>query len=178
MRQGRRMVDRRWILDLKCACAVTKKTLRCISGDGSVTVLVLFRRRRILTSWRSVALFWPPLWLERDPILTKRDKNVASMRHFFVSFPSPYLGAKKEREKKEESSCDQNSSAIACFLQRIIAIVLYNISRAVIEAYPKSYEFCFRARVENSIYRSRSKIIVRMWNLVTLFHFCQLCLFY
>ena len=121
-RHGRKKMDFRF---WKCACAVTKKTCKLHRSDGSVTVFVLFRRRRILTSWPSVALFWPPLWLERDPILTKRDKNVAFLGIFFVSFPSPYLGAKKEREKKEESSCDQNSLLLPAMLQRIIAIVLY-----------------------------------------------------
>ena len=41
----------------------------------------------------------------RDRICKLRHKNVAAIGNFFMLFPMTHLGAKKEREKKEESSC-------------------------------------------------------------------------
>ena len=48
---------------------------------------------------------WPCFVTLRDPILRKRHKNVAEKGNFFMLFPSTHFGAKKEREKKEGSSC-------------------------------------------------------------------------
>jgi hypothetical protein len=44
----------------------------------------------------------------RDQVCRHLHKNVARIGIFFVSSPSPYLGAKKEREKEGESSMLSN----------------------------------------------------------------------
>ena len=91
-------------------------------------------RTTVMWSDRFCSISWSVLQPSRDRFCRHRHKNVAESGIFFVLFPSSVLGAKKEREKKGESSWSQvlSTSALcslilhprSCRMQIIVANLL------------------------------------------------------
>ena len=95
-----------------CVLPHVGQVSRCIHRHDTVTNKKLYVTCKSTSSVRTtvtwsdrVCIFsWPCLHPFRDRVCEHRHKNVATVGIFFVLFPSPFWGAKKEGEKKEESS--------------------------------------------------------------------------